>query len=796
MGHAAQRRACGHCGLAVPAGVAGEFCCDGCRAVHALLRDEGLLRYYDLRGDRGVPVSARGSADHKWLELVEADTPRDPQGTRRVRLSIQGIHCAACVWLIEEIARRAHALRAEVNPARGTIALAYGPSFALAPFVADVEQLGYVLGPPERDGARDGARPEARASSGLLLRMGISIALALNAMSFAVAIYAGLDDGAFAEIARTAGWALTAASVLVGGTVFIRSAFHALRRRVLHLDLPIALGIVLAFAGSTWAYFAASGAQYFDTVAVFIALMLVGRFLQERVVERNRRQVLASDGVDSLLSRRLDAAGRPALVSCTSVVAGDRLLIAPGDLVPVAAELEGDAATISLDWIEGESVPREIGPAARIPAGAFNAGAEAIVVCARAPFAASELVELLRTPRVRDPEGARSTAIWQRFTGAYVASVLLAATAGFALWMVRTGDVVHALEVTTAILVVTCPCALGIATPLAYELVQAGLRRAGLFVRTAGFLDRAVEVRRVVFDKTGTLTTGKPRLASRAPLAILDATSRAVLTAMVARSTHPKSAAIAAELPATGPGLAVVLDRVLEVSGQGLEASYAGHGYRVGSPEWAAPGAYVIRGTDLVFARDGRVLAALRTEEALRPDARDEVAALRREGLAVNVLSGDRPGVVRAMAEVLALPAADALGAHGPRDKAAWLASNDRRDTLFVGDGINDSLAVERAWCSGTPAVDRPFMPARSDFYFVTPGLGPIRLALRAAHALRRVTRRNVAFAIAYNVAVVAVAMAGGMSPLLAAVLMPLGSIAVVAVTTFSLDRRSVLWRS
>ncbi len=808
---------CLHCGAAL-GGVAREeardgFCCAGCRTVHGLIRRGGLSRYYALRGAQGVPVpAARPGADDAWVEPQAARVAASA-GLCEVALDLQGVHCTACVWLVDALFRRQQGgARVLVNPALGTLDLVVSPAFDLRAFVREIGQFGYRVGPRAKAGETTPA-----ASGGLLLRMGVTVALAMNSMIFALSLYLGLEQGPTWDLMHTAGWLLAASAVIVGGSVFIGSAWRALRRGVLHMDVPIALGIVLAFAGSTWSYFYGDRrASYFDTITIFIALMLVGRWLQERVLERNRRALLADDGVHGLLARRVDAEGRVTLVPCGELRKGDELLVAPGDLLPVDATLDEDAASFSLDWITGEAAPRTFTRGETVPAGAFDASVHAARVRLNTDFGDSPLVALLRAPRPRDVDGARATPWWQRLASAYVGSVITVASLGALAWWLATRDLGRTLDVTTAVLVVTCPCALGIATPLAYELVHAGLRRAGLYVRASGFLDRARTVRRVVFDKTGTLTSGVLGLTGvdatgspdgEAPLAGIDDVECAVLTAMVSRSTHPKSVALLAILerraartesaPPKSANLDATPDLVVEErAGQGLRARVNEREYRVGSAGFCLSSATPDGDADLVFSVDGALRRAWRSEERLRPDAAREVARLASEGYEAWVLSGDAPPRVAALAESIGVPAARAIGGRTPEGKAAWLAAHDRADTLMIGDGLNDALVVGDAHCSGTPAVDRPFVPARSDFYFVTPGLAPVGLALRASRALHRVTTRNLCVAIAYNAGAVAICLAGWMTPWLAAALMPASSLAVIIATLASLGPRSALWKS
>lgn len=778
---------CAHCGNALGAGSVGAYCCAGCQLVHELLHEEGLERYYDLRGGAGLPAAAASEAgvDELWLEPVVASITKATAGgaTRaaRVELDIQGVHCAGCVWLLEKLFRRCEgALSIELNPAAGRLSLLVTERFPLRDYVRDAARFGYRLGP-----ARPGG--QADEGDGLVFRLGFAVAVAMNSMIFAIAVYAGLREGPLHRLFLALNLGLTALSVVVSGTYFLRSAFEALRRGILHLDLPIALGIVLAFAGSVWGSLTGrEGAVFFDTLNVFVALMLAGRFVQERTLRRSRRLLLQDGGEDAVLARTLDG-DVPRVTRASEVRAGDALLVSPGDIVVTDAVLLREAASFSLDWINGESEPVRYEPGELVPAGATLATSRSARLEATQAFADSALRRLLRAKSVHDGEGARQTRPWQLLARYYVVGVLAVAALGALGWGLFGRDPARALEVATALLVVTCPCAFGLATPLAYEMVLASLRRAGLVVRSPSFLDRAVDVRAVVFDKTGTLTTGA---LDASELGELDAHDRAVALALAMTSSHPRALAVARLLTAQGVRPAA-LAQVEEHAGQGLQGLDGEQVVRLGSAAFAlAEGAAAGASEATILSRDGRAVGAFELGETLRPDAAREVAALRAEGLDVWVLSGDHAARTVALAREAGVAEGQALGDQRPDDKAAWLTAHDRGHVLMVGDGINDAKALSLAHCAGTPSIERPFVAGRSDFYLLSPGLGPIRAALSAARRLREVTSHNLALALAYNAVTIGIALAGLMSPLLAAVLMPVSSLVTLAYTTRALGPR------
>jgi Cu2+-exporting ATPase len=757
--------------------------------VHGILTKAGLTRYYDLRRGPGLPPADLESRriDHKWLELIEGARSTEDSVTR-VELDIQGIHCAACVWLLEELFRRHGGERTglmAINPALGRIDFRISPDFPLSDWVDSVEDLGYLLGPARTTGSRP--------SDDLLLRVGICAALAGNVMLFAAAIYLGLREGPIYELLNQLSYAAGVLAVFIGGSVFIGSAVRAIRQRVLHLDVPIALGIVLAFAGSTYSFFFASGqASYVDTLTVFVALMLTGRWLQQRMLERNRAQLLADDGTESLLTREVKD-GVVRIVHCIGVQEGDSLLIAPGDLVPVDLRVLDEAATCSLDWIDGESRPRRFGRGDDVPAGAFNVGPQAFSGVAATSFAASSLVGLLGRDPASKGDGPLATRWWSQLSRFYVIGVVTLAVVGISYWWWRTGDSLFAIEVGTAVLVVTCPCAFGIAAPLAYELVLTRLRRAGVFVRVGDFLDRARSMAHIVFDKTGTLTTGMLEIGNPAALQALTDPEIALLYGMAARSGHPKSVAVRRALEGH-PAARLGELEVEEQTGYGVRAEDHGRVYKLGAPNWAA--ATSAAEGDVVFSLDGEVLAALHTDEQLRPDAQAEIARLERDGYNLAILSGDTPARVVDLGASLGMPEEVCIGGHDPEQKAAYVREHDPTRTLLVGDGLNDQVAMRAAACSGTPAVNRPFMASRCDFYFVSPGLRPVAQVLRASDMLAHVVRRILAFAIGYNLVAVSLAMAGLMRPWVAAVLMPLSSLITLAYTLMMLSRKGLEWKS
>ncbi len=725
--------------------------------MYQLLTDQKLDRYYALAGDEVVPVAAAEAHGRAWLEPLLA-LPGGATGA--LDLDIQGLHCAACVWLLDELARRA-GTSAIVNPARGTLRLLLKPGFDPRRYVDDVEQFGYRLGPPNK------AHAPPSSSGRLTLRLGISAALTINVMIFAVSFYTGLSprDGEVFRLFSRLTFVLATLVVLVGGSLFFRSAWQALRRRVLHLDIPIASGIALAYVASVVQAAGAHGDRsYLDTLCVFVTLMLLGRWLEERVLDRNRRLLFDDDGLSNLTVQRRRG-DQTESVPASGLVAGDELLLAPGDLLAVDAMLLSTAAAVSREWITGE--PDVVGVVAGdlIGAGACNRGRAALWLVAEHSLAESSLATLLAAAVDRDavtgvvPAYARFA---DRLARGWVLTVLGLAVAALVYWLGR--DASRAIDVTVALLVVTCPCAIGIAMPLGSELVQSRLRKAGFYTRRRDLLARLDKVRTVIFDKTGTLTLGRLRLVDEAPLDTL--------------STEARDAAytLATALAARGARLVPTKD-AFEEPGRGGRAVIAGSAWTLGRADAG--------GT--VLQRDRQTVAAFELVELLRADARTQITELRARGYAVRILSGDGQERVARVASSLGLPTDVAEGGLSPEGKAARILALGADDVLYLGDGVNDTCAFAAALVAGTPAIDRPIIPGRADFFLVGEGLGGVGLALSLAHRLARVQRATLLISLSYNALVVAACFAGHMTPLCAAVAMPLSSIAILTLTILGL---------
>ena len=805
---------CAHCGA--PTAEGEEFCCGGCAFVSRLIRDEGLENFYALKDKVIPPADAvmETARDFGWLaEAALAAETEAAKGGRaaELELGVQGMSCAACGWLIERLySRRPGAGEIEASAETGRLRMRWAPDagFVPAEFARELQRFGYLLGPSD---AGAGSEPESR---GLARKAGLAAALAMNAMMAALPYYFGMSaDFEYARLFEAAGLLFATLSVLACGTYFLGRAAESLRARMLHLDLPIALGIVGAYLGSTWGWLTANPeCQYFDFVTGFIALMLTGRWAQVAAVERNRRRLLREQPVAARVRvmrtaspgdvRNTNIAVRAGSVprdragdvengnvrntnigsaeaggwmeaDAESLVAGERFAVAAGALVPVEARLETAEAEFSLAWITGEAEPQVFRAGQRVPAGASVAGGgRELEFTATQGWAGSLLAELSK-PVERATERAKLIELVVKW---YLVGILGAAFLAGVWWAWRTGDAAETGSVVISILVVSCPCALGLAFPLAEEIATVRLRKRGVFVRAGDLWQRLNRVGTVVFDKTGTLTRETPMLRNPDMLDSLGADAKAALFALVRENPHPVGRALHETILLRG--------WTESIGGEVIEE--IGRGVRLGewSLERAGDG-----GGDAALRHGTTTVARFSFSESLRGDAREELAALKKRGLGLAVLSGDRDEKVAALAAGLGVSAEWARGGLTPQEKAAWLETHADGAALMLGDGANDSLAFDRALCRGTPAVHRGVLGSKADFYYLGRGIGGVRALLEVNDARRSTHAALLIFMIAYNMAAVGLAATGHMNPLFAAVLMPLSSLATLAIVWIGLRR-------
>jgi Cu2+-exporting ATPase len=585
-------------------------------------------------------------------------------------------------------------------------------------------------------------------------------------------------DFEFAGLFRLIALVSATLSMLVGGGYFIERAWRSLRAGSLHLDLPIALGLVTAYCGSVvgWAL-GNEKLMYFDFVSTFVFLMLCGRYLQTAAVDRNRRRLVRQQPVPEAVPRA-DGEGQP--VGREEIAAGLRFLLGTGQAMPVGGLVAAGEGDFSLAWIHGEAEAVKFAAGARLPAGAILLSRTPVVVEAAEGWADSLLAKL--TAPVRLERGSPGL---ERLLRAYLAVVLVLGVAALIGWC-WLGEPWTGTQAMISVFIVSCPCALGVAIPLADELAASAMERLGLYARSATLWPRLRRVRKVVFDKTGTLTLERPVLDDPEELSRLDDEAALALALLTRSSLHPLSRALLETLGSRGQKLlaGAAPAEAEEYPGLGVILRTGSGRWSLGRSGWNGDAAHrppaAAAGSEL--RRDGRLVATFHFHEALRPGAVTTLRDLEQRGLALHILSGDHPDKVARMAADLGLPPAHAVGGLSPEDKLRLVGELDARHVLYLGDGANDSLAFDAALVTGTPVVDRSLLETKADFFTLGAGLGFLPPLLRAAAARSLAVRSAFGFALVYNVAAVSFSILGRMSPVVASVIMPLSSILSISI--------------
>ncbi len=782
---------CAHCGLAVPPALlapdgTASFCCTGCETAYGILQDSGLGQYYAFRERREAAVQSSGHSfeefDHPaFAELYVQATS---EGRATTDLYLEGVHCASCVWLVERVPLLLPGVvRAELDVRRALARIEWDPArLPLSQVARTLDQLGYTPH-PFRGVARDAMR--RREDRAMLSRIGVAGAIAGNVMLPALALYSGQFAGmeaAYEGLFRWVSLGLTIPAMLFPGRVFFTGAVAALRTRRLHMDLPIALALGAGFVRGAINTFADSGPIYFDGVTILIFALLTGRFLQQR------GQRAAADAAELLYSLSPDSArvvtedGSERTLPAAALLPGMAVRVRAGESFPADGTILDGSTSVNAALLTGESRPVTAAPGDVVHAGTLNVAAPVTVRVDEAG-ATSRLARLLRQVEESSARRAPVVAMADRMAGIFVAVVLVLAAVTFALWVGRNEGA--AWDNAIALLIVTCPCALALATPLAVTVAVGRAARAGIYIKGGDALEQLSKPGHLVLDKTGTVTEGRTAVVAWHG----DPAHQALVLALEEGSSHPIADGFRRAWPDRRAPRA---ESVAHAVGGGIRGVVEGREVVVGSPRFvmaAATGGerYValLGGealTPVLVAVDGVVVAAAGLGDRIRDGAAEALASLRRRGWRTTLLSGDDPIVAAEVGAALGFAPEAAIGGATPEEKlariTAWRAEGG--SVVMVGDGVNDAAAIAAAHVGIGVHGGAEACLATADVYLTSPGLAPLVGLMTGAERTMQVIRRNMVWALTYNLVGVVLAMTGTINPLIAAIMMPASSLTVV----------------
>ncbi len=789
--------ACSHCGLPVPRGLlepgaARQFCCAGCRTAFDIIRGCGLDRYYHVLQESQASGAAVKSTGKRYGEM---DDPlfaalyvkETPEGMSRTELFLEGVHCAACVWLVERLPKLVPGVvEARLDPRRALVKVVWDSAAApLSAIARTLDSLGYAPHPARDTRARSLRRVEDRR---MLIRLAVAGACAGNVMLLALALYSGafsFMESQYLHLFRWLSMAISLVSLAWPGSVFFRGAWAAIRTRTAHLDLPISIGLA---AGAIWGVVntvRGAGEIYFDSLSVLVFALLVGRAIQ------HRQQRWSSDAIELLFSltpgsaRRVED-GSVKEVPVEALAEGDVVEVLAGDSIPVDGLVESGSSSIDQSLLTGESVPVAVNAGEPVTAGAVNLSAS-LRVRVVATGEATRLGRLMKMVEEGTRRRAPIVRMADRIASRFVIGMLALAAFTLGLWLYV--DSSRAIDNAAALLIVTCPCALGLATPLAITVAIGRAAKRGILVKGGDAVESLSRPGVIFLDKTGTLTQGKMAMVRWHGGEEL----QPLVSALESSSSHPIAKALV-----DGLGIApeCKVEDVRQVLGQGIAGTVDGRRMVVGSASFVRSTALKvdpeIRGVEaeciseglapILVSVDGTIRAVAGVGDPLRNDAGAAIASLASEGWDVRILSGDHPAIVAAVARTLGVERA--TGGATPEEKLqAVTRAGKAGRVVMVGDGVNDAAALAAATVGIAVHGGAEASLAAADVYLSTPGLTPVVETLRASRRTLGVIRINLAASLVYNALAATLAITGLITPLIAAVLMPASSLTVLALS-------------
>ena len=696
-------------------------------------------------------------------------------GATELNLAVENLHCPGCIPRIEGALRgQPGVLEARVNLSSRRLRLRWRGGATAADLLAPVLAQGYRLAPFDADAVAAAGEAERRA---LLRALAVAGFAAGNVMLLSVSVWSGLAADMGAATRSLLHWVsalIALPAVAYAGRPFFASAVAALKGGRLNMDVPISLAVLLATAMSLFETVRGGPLVYFDAAVMLLFFLLIGRTLDLGVRGRVRS---AAENLLALRARSatlIEADGRRRSVATAALACGARVAVATGERIPADGRIVAGRGEIDTSLVTGESLPRPVGIGDGVFAGTVNLGAP-LEIEVTATGDGTLLAEIGRLMAAAEQGRARYVRLADRAARIYAPTVHGLAAATFLGWLLIAGaSWQSALMTAVAVLIITCPCALGLAVPAVQVTAVARLLRRGVLVKSADGLERLAQADTVVFDKTGTLTLGRPELVNGDAVSPADLRLAASLACV---SRHPLARALC-----RAAGSVVAAPGVREEPGMGLEAAVGGRPVRLGHRTWcgvADAGPAAAPEMEMWLAVEGCTPARFTFRDAPRADAGALIGWLRRQGFSISLLSGDRPGAVRPLAEALGI--ADWQAECRPADKTARLAAMARAGhrVLMVGDGLNDAPALAAAHVSASPAEAADISQTAADVILQGDGLAPLAEAIRVSRLARRLVLQNFALAFGYNAIAVPLAVAGHVTPLIAAAAMSASSIAV-----------------
>ncbi|WP_421332387.1 heavy metal translocating P-type ATPase [Aeromonas veronii] len=783
---------CFHCGEPVPAnsgysleikGIVRPMCCPGCQAVAETIMECGLASYYDHRtapGTKGDLVPEELAAlTHYDLAEVQQEFVTDNGTLREIQLTVEGLTCAACAWLIERHLMTLGGLRyINVNTTTHRARIKWDPDqLSLSDILKGFAQIGYRAYPFQTHQQEALYAKEVRS---YMFRLALAGLGSMQVMMCAVALYMDLFISVEDEFMVYFKWIsllLSTPIMIYSAQPFYVGAWRSLKQGHLSMDVSVSLALIGAFIASMWATVFNTGEVYYDSITMFVFFLLLGRFLELRARRKASESSSNLARLVPIMATRIDDEGEHEVAAKTLQV-GDRVRVLAGATLPADGIIVEGQASLNESMLTGEQLPLLKQPGEQVYAGTINTDAP-LQIRVSHRIEESRIAQIMRLQDHALDDKPAIAQMADQLSRHFILVLLIIAAAVWTFWHFHQPD--QAFWVTLAVLVATCPCALSLATPTALTSATANLTRNGILLRRGHVLDVLTKANRIVMDKTGTLTTGEISLTHTQALADLDeAHCLAIARAMEVQSEHPIARAF--RLPADSIAVLPSAREITPVIGHGITALVDGVRYRIGSARWLGldPAQEQGRGLAIYLADEQQVLARFNLEDTLRPDARALIAAFKAAGLQTTVLTGDSSLQADEIARELGVD--ELVKGVSPDGKLAYLKAREAQGdiSIMVGDGINDAPVLAGAHASFAMAGGTDLAKNSADAILLADDLSRLLEARVLAIRTRKIIIENFAWSIGYNLLVLPLAACGWLPPYLAAAGMSLSSLIVV----------------
>ena len=765
-------------------GTTRHFCCQGCKAVCETIHNEGLTGFYDFRTEPAV--TPRELSASELTRLRELDHPLVQQSFvspvksgQEANLLIGGITCAACIWLLENHMKKQPGVQSfSVNHTTQRARLVWSPDQArLSDLLIAIHQLGYTARPYQADEVEQQLKAEHRS---MLIRLAVAGIGSFQSMMLAFPLYFELVNDLSPEFVSFFRWfSLLVATpvVLYSARPFFRNARRDIRSRHLTMDVPFAIAIGLAYAASAWVTVFGGDEVYFESVCMFTFFLLLGRYVEVQARYRAGLTGNALAGFQPTVAARVNG-DETEIVPAHDIGPGDVVRVRPGETLPVDGSIVRGESTLNEAALTGEYLPESRGPGDTVHAGSIN-GENPLDVLVEKSGAQTRLSGILRVLDRVQSEKPPVARMADRIAGKFVGRVLILAPLVWIGWWLAGAD--NAFDITLSVLVVTCPCALSLATPTAITAATMRLRKLGFLPTRGHTLESMNTIDTVVFDKTGTLTRGELSLVGQQSVGSLDDDTCLRLAAGLEKFSEHPIARVFHDRPAAA------MEQVRNHVGGGLTGQLGDQSYAIGHLDFVAehtdapvPERGQHTGMEIWLASEAEWLACFRLDDQPRDDAAETIRTLQEQGIRTILLSGDRSGHVARVAEMLGIT--EAIGQASPEQKLEVLEqlTSEGRKVMMVGDGLNDLPSMAGAGLSVAMGSAADLTQLKADAVLLNGQLKQLVEALNTSRQTRRVIRQNMIWALAYNLCALPLAAAGLVPPWLAAIGMSASSLIVV----------------